>query len=256
MPRESFVVATWNLWGGNAPGIYQRDRGILRGASPGSPATAELDPERTWLRRLPLLAAELARARADVVAVQESTRQGNGTCAAQLAALLDMHVVEDNDERGVALLSRVPIRSVEPLRLAGPSLGYPSPLRVEFATPIPTCVIAHLPLARVGERMSFVREFARTLAAIEPPLVVCGDLNAEPDDALVQMLLDVGLADASAGLGPTVPNPAPRVRLDYVLVANGTRDVRVRSSTRLGEIADDEGFLPSDHLGVAVELEL
>lgn len=150
------------------------------------------------------------------------------------------------------------IRSVERLSLAGPLRGYPSPLRVELdpASGLPTCVVTHLPLARLGDRTPFVRELARSLATIEPPLVLCGDLNAEPDDALVQALVDIGLIDASAGLGPTVPNPEPRVRLDYVLVGNGTRDVGVRSSTVLGEIADDEGFLPSDHLGVAVELEL
>ena len=256
MPGVSFVVASWNLWGGNAPGTYTRDRGIVRGATPGSPASVELDPERSWLRRLPLLAAELERARAEIVAVQESTRQGDGTCARQLAALLGMHVAEDDHERGVGLLSRVPIRSVEPLNLGGPSLGYPSPLRVELSSRFPTCVVVHLPLARIGNRMPFVRDLTLSLAAIEPPLLVCGDLNAEPCDELVRMLLDSGVSDASAGLGPTMPNPFPRARLDYVLVGNGARDVSVASSTMLGETPDDEGFLPSDHLGVAVELEL
>ena len=58
---------------------------------------------------------------------------------------------------------------------------------------------------------------------------------------------------ASASVGPTAPNPDPVVRLDYVLVGSG---VRVRSVTRLGERADADGFLASDHLGIAVELEL
>jgi hypothetical protein len=41
-----------------------------------------------------------------------------------------------------------------------------------------------------------------------------------------------------------------------VLAENGAREARVTSSIGRGGIADDEGFLPSDHLGVAVELEL
>jgi hypothetical protein len=46
-----------------------------------------------------------------------------------------------------------------------------------------------------------------------------------------------------------VPNPG-------VLAENGAREARVTSSIGRGGIADDEGFLPSDQLGVAVELEL
>ena len=62
-----------------------------------------------------------------------------------------------------------------------------------------------------------------------------------------------GLRNASAEVGPTMPNPSPVVRLDYVLTSS---DLVVRAAWHLGEQPETNGFLASDHLGVAVALEL
>jgi len=101
--------------------------------------------------------------------------------------------------------------------------------------------------------MPFVTELARRLTHLPRPLVVCGDLNAAPDDPHIAALLAAGLRDASADVGPTMPNPSPVVRLDYVLASS---DLVVRAAWHLGEQPEADGFLASDHLGVAVALEL
>jgi endonuclease/exonuclease/phosphatase family metal-dependent hydrolase len=258
VPVERVVVASWNLWGGSAPGTYTRDRGIARGALPGSPAALELDPARTWSRRLPLLVAELEALRPDAVALQENARSDNDEShAAELASRLGMHVCEEDHEHRVALLTRRPIRSARPLELVADTYGYPLPLLVEVdgAAETLTVVVIHLPLARCGDRTALVSELGRALADLEPPLLACGDLNAEAGDPHVSMLLAAGLVDATVDAGPTMPNPDPQVRLDYVLVGSGRASTTVRSAITLGQRADEEGFLASDHLGVAVDLD-
>ncbi len=256
VPGGRWVLATWNLWGGNAPGVYTRERGIARGALPGSRASHENDSNRTWRRRVPLLAAELGRIAPDVVALQESTRLRDGaTCAADLAERLGMHLVEDGHPRGLALLSRWPVRAARGLRLSAETFGYPTPLLAELdvsGRPL-TCDVLHLPLARSGDRGPLVRELAASLDSLRAPLVVFGDLNAPPGDPVIDALLATGLRDVSALAGQTVPNPGPVVRLDYVLLR---ADAIVRSAATLGHCADELGYLPSDHLGVVVELEL
>ena len=253
------MVATWNLWGGNAPGTYTRERGIARGALPGSPASREDDPVHAWKSRAPLLVAELARIGADVVALQENTRQPDGrSCAAELADRLGMHVCEDDHPRGLAVLSRSPVVAARRLQLGVETFDYPPPLVVELdaGSRRLTFVTLHLPLGRSGDRAPVVRELANAVGSLEPPLLVCGDLNAPPGDPVVEDLLSAGLTDASAAAGNTMPNPEPRVRLDYVLVGAGGLEVGVRGAATLGHRADPLGFLPSDHLGVVVELDL
>ena len=250
------VVATWNLWGRNAPGTYTRDRGISRGAIPGSPAARELDARRTWERRRPLIVGALRESKADVVAVQESMREeGRASCASEIADDLGFTCVQDEHPRGVAVLSRWPVTAATVLAVVSPIHGYPRPFVValDLETTSLRCVVVHVPLERLGDRTALFTELADRLGQLPRPVVVCGDLNADPGQPLLARLLAAGLDDASATVGPTVPNPGPVVRLDYVLVGSG---VTVGSARRLGERADADGFLASDHLGIAVELEL
>lgn len=250
------VVATWNVWGGNAPGTYTRDRGISRGAIPASPAARELDAQRTWERRRPLIVRALRESNADVVALQESSREeGRPSCAADIAKELGFGCVEDDHPRGLAVISRWPITGTTSHAVVSPTHGYPRPLDVELEHEAQRlrCVVLHLPLGRLSDRSFLFTELAHRLARLPRPLVVCGDLNAGPGDPLFARLLRAGLRDASADAGPTMPNPHPVVRLDYVLVSAG---VDIRSVRRLGERPDADGFLASDHLGVAVEVEL
>lgn len=113
---------------------------------------------------------------------------------------------------------------------------------------------ARLLLARVGK------------VAGSGPVVVTGDLNAEPESAPLRILLDGGLVDARAAsttppTGPETtftelpdpdhPAPGPRRRIDYVLVGP---DVGVESYAVLA--ARPDGHHPSDHDPVVATLRL
>jgi endonuclease/exonuclease/phosphatase family metal-dependent hydrolase len=76
------------------------------------------------------------------------------------------------------------------------------------------------------------------------PLILCGDLNAQPGAEEVCRLLGEGLSDAGtvAGLN-TYPADNPRIRIDYVF----TRGVRVES-------VETPPIVGSDHLPVVVDL--
>jgi endonuclease/exonuclease/phosphatase family metal-dependent hydrolase len=252
------VIATWNLWGLAAPGTYTRDRKIVRGALPGSPASRELDPLVAWQHRRQLLAAELAAFCCDLVVVQENGRLVDGTTQAQqLAAELRLELAEDAHERGLAALSGGAFRAAHPLELDTELYGYPSPFAVtaELGAGEVTVVAVHLPLERVGDREPIIRSLIVRLSHDRAPLLVCGDLNLQPDHPLLELLFDAGFVDASRAIRATMPNPDPQVRPDYVLVRADAL-AAILSAATLGGRSDADGFLPSDHLGIAVELEL
>jgi endonuclease/exonuclease/phosphatase family metal-dependent hydrolase len=252
------VVATWNLWGLAAPGTYTRDRKIIRGALPGSPASRELDPLVTWQHRRQLLVAELAALGCDLVVLQENGRLVAGTTQAQqLASELGLELAEDAHERGLAALSGGAVRAARPLELDTDLHGYPPPYAVtaKLRGRDVTVVAVHLPLERFGDREPIIRSLIVRLSDDRAPLLVCGDLNLQPDHPSLELLLDAGYVDASRAIRATMPNPDPEVRPDYVLVRADSL-AAILSAATLGSGSDADGFLPSDHLGIAVELEL
>ena len=87
--------------------------------------------------------------------------------------------------------------------------------------------------------------------------MLCGDFNARPDSAEMQLLESWGLTDAwkQAGdtaaqqRGFTIPSiPEPRARIDYIMIS-GLRAVEARVAA-----AQNPGA--SDHLPVVADLEL
>src|SRR3954451_8127502 len=118
------ILATYNLWGFGEPWRYTAERGIARGAVPGSQATKEPPPEGVWARRRRLLAGVLAGATVHVVALQEvCTDPPDGrTQAEQLAddlgfrcSFLPFTEVDyggGNCPSGLAVLSRFPLQSL------------------------------------------------------------------------------------------------------------------------------------------------
>jgi endonuclease/exonuclease/phosphatase family metal-dependent hydrolase len=237
------VVATWNLWGLNAPGVYTRARS-------------------TRLVEAPRIAP---RRRARGRAVRRDRRAGNGrlgdgtTQARRLASRRRLTLAEDDHETGLAVLSRAAIRTARRLDLASELYGYPSPLAVTTVSAEVeiTVFCIHLPLAGSGDREAILAELMERLGDLPSPLLVCGDLNLEPADPFFAILPDAGFLDASRAVAATMPNPGPTVRLDYVLVREEEgADVDVVSARALDDQPDGGGFLPSDHLGVVVELAL
>jgi endonuclease/exonuclease/phosphatase family metal-dependent hydrolase len=160
---------------------------------------------------------------------------------------------------GIALLSRLPVRSWRVLRLGSARGRYPilvptSPPRVIWVHDEPrAAVVAVLDqpaLTVAATHLSFVpgmnvlqlRRLRAALAQLPAPRLLVGDLN-----------LPGGLPSRVLGwrplvTGPTFPSPAPRLQIDHVL-ADGLPD----GAAAPGEIV----HLPlSDHRAVAVDLDL
>ena len=189
-------------------------------------------------------------------------------------------------EAGHAILARWPIRERVELPLPpGPSgdesrnaflCVVESP---DGGIPFATTQLTSAPWES-ATRCEQVRTLVRFLAARERqdyPLVVAGDLNAEPDSDEVRLLCGHKTAPATDGFilvdawryaspdeepwtwdraNPHVlATMEPSSRIDYVLVGppNGRRG-HVRSVSRIGT-APVAGVWPSDHAGVIAELE-
>ena len=244
-------IVTWNLWGHGAPGPYLRDRGEFRGALHDSRATQVFDGAHVWSHRLPLLARAIRSTEPHLVCLQECLGSGV-SLAPDLAAVLGFPLYADAGSPYLAILSRLPVKKVETL-----SHLQAKPLHV-VATAGSTDVsvlCVHLPLARAEPRDELVRE----LGAWQSPAshtILAGDLNASPSDEVTLMLLEADYVDVSAACGPTMPNPHPVVRLDYVLARSEPPGMMSAVSAGvLGLEGDADGFLPSDHAGVVVEIE-
>lgn len=254
--KATILVATWNIWGMNVPAEYLK-RGKFRGAIAASPASRELRSEVVWARRLKLISAELSAVRADVVALQECSRTLEATSGRSVAPP-GMHVSEGSGvptHVGLSILTaQTPAASGE-LPLKADLFGYPRPLwaDIELCGLTVRVISVHVPLARIGPQMPILEELASFVERTPWPVVVAGDLNMEPDNPiLAQTICRVGIIDATASLSLSMPNPRPKVRIDYVLVRGP--GVSVHDAYTFGEVPDKDGFLPSDHLGVAAEL--
>jgi endonuclease/exonuclease/phosphatase family metal-dependent hydrolase len=98
---------------------------------------------------------------------------------------------------------------------------------------------AHLSSGTVDDARRLAQaEHLLRLFPESPPVVVAGDLNADPDSAPIRILVGAGLVDAwaAAGTGPghTIPANAPRRRIDYVMAGPGVTVVQAAVLDDLG----------------------
>nr|WP_245769471.1 endonuclease/exonuclease/phosphatase family protein [Streptomyces indicus] len=202
-------------------------------------------PERT--------ARALAASGADVVALQEMPRSGEGSRSYR-RELADRYPYATVME-GVGLWSRFPLRDVAPVEI----LPWPRALRATVGTPQgPVAVyVAHLASVRVLPGAGFAtrtrdESVAALAAAVRaerlPRVVVAGDLNGAVEDTALEPLtgqLRSAQGEAGAGFGLSWPAAFPAVRIDHILV----RGVTARSAWTLPRTG-------SDHLPVAASLRL
>ncbi len=107
-----------------------------------------------------------------------------------------------------------------------------------------TFILCHLALGK-GARLLQTQHLARIVKSIETPVVLMGDLNAEPDSPELKNLMaqtELRLVP----LGETFPSWKPKKRLDHFLV---TPDILVNTASVL-----DIGL--SDHLPIILDLQL
>ncbi|WP_035795024.1 poly(A) polymerase [Kitasatospora mediocidica] len=227
-------------------------------------------------RRRPLLLAELERADADVIALQEVDA---GLLALLLAApwvraaytLGTDPTGRDVDESGLLLLSRLPVREAAQHRL-GPHKAVAA-VTVQTADGPLTVAGTHLtsdhsehgPLTRKAE----LARLAPGLAGVDGDLLLLGDFNdgaGGPDGPAARLgLRDAwsevrGADDHTPTFDPGV-NPLAAVsslfgrasRLDRVLLRGPA--LRATAAELWGAApATPDGLFPSDHYGVRVEL--
>jgi endonuclease/exonuclease/phosphatase family metal-dependent hydrolase len=271
---RSIRVVTWNVWWRFGP----------------------------WRERKTAIGSVLRRARPDICGLQEVWAKGGRNLAGELAEELGMHwawVRSPEPERwrarlpgcsaavGNAILARWPIRDSFRVLLPPGSSGDASRTAIVATVESPD---GRIPLATTqltsapwdsATRCGQVRELVARLAALERedyPVLVLGDMNAEPDSDEIRLLCGHKTAPAREGFvlvdawlyaarGATPwtwdrANPhvlstmEPSSRIDYVLVGppHAGRRGHVRSVRRIGT-TPVHGVWPSDHAGVLAELE-
>jgi endonuclease/exonuclease/phosphatase family metal-dependent hydrolase len=254
-----------------------------------------------WEKRLPAIRRVLGAASPDICGLQEVWIDGDRNLADELAGALGLHAVwvrSPQPERwharqpgcradvANAVLSRWPISELTELRLPSGGSGDASRTALLCSVDSPG---GRIPLATTqltsapwdsATRCDQVRALVEALAGHtreDHPVVVLGDLNAEPDSDEVRLLCGHKTAPARerfvlvdawryapVGAVPwtwdranphVVSTMEPSSRIDYVLVGpphdNGLGSVR--SIRRIGATPVD-GVWPSDHVGLLTEL--
>lgn len=191
-----------------------------------------------------------------MVALQEVATRNGRIAAEELGEHLKLRYVAGKivAESRLALLSKFEVQNVRELPIGCATVGYPNPLVADLITEegVCTAVVVHLPLDRVTDQQPIVSRLVESLSTVGNPLILAGDFNFPPESPLAELVLSAGLVDASGLAGPTMPNPNPVVRLDYIFVAPAKK-WKINRAWTFGEEADVDGFLPSDHLGVIVD---
>jgi vancomycin resistance protein VanJ len=213
----------------------------------------------------------LARARSDLVGLQELAPSQAQVLAADLASVYPYQVLAPGGFSGKGVLSRFPIRSDEQLHLYP---GRPD-LRVmaELGGTTLQVLVAHPPPPRLtGGHFGFDALAVAQLATLvevaleHTPSVLLGDFNMTPRHPVYARFVAAGLVDAFAVAGagrgwtlprrvgnasrfqhglPRVPLP-PLARVDYIWCTPGLR-------AEAAWVGEDGG---SDHLPVGARLVL
>ncbi|MEX2562569.1 MAG: endonuclease/exonuclease/phosphatase family protein [Nitriliruptoraceae bacterium] len=207
------------------------------------------------------LTATMAATQADVLVLNEVDRgwmttggRDNLRILQRTIAMTSAFAPAADDVWGNAIMSRPPIRDFRYERLPR---GRDAMARSVFTATLEIGVDRHI--AVIGTHLSHVDQLgdtrlpqARTIAAEVArmrdrgvPVIVAGDLNAEPGAQELMTFGDLVRAAVPPG-HPTWPSSDPEVQIDHILVSP---DFRVTGWEYL--ISED-----SDHLGVVVDLML
>jgi endonuclease/exonuclease/phosphatase family metal-dependent hydrolase len=229
-----------------------------------------------WDVRGNLLAAQIAAARPQVIAVQEACRESAGRDnLVELASALasagavytivrtETHRSWDVYDEGIALLSLHPSELVEVIDLP-PGIFPRRAIIARLSTGVGAALVAATHLS-FGDDQGEVRlaQLATIRAALdrlrEPTelVAVAGDFNEAPSGAGITATVAAGYIDSWAHIHPgtpgyTIPAAAPTARIDYVMASPGTSAVVVDDATIFLDQAEGD-IMPSDHLGLHVD---
>lgn len=229
-----------------------------------------------WPKRRRVIEGAVRDCAADVVALQAVRRhkdaEGGRDQGTQLANALGFehrcfrpaHRKEDGSDDGIAFLSRLPLgASVARGLSTRPGTLDPWPrvvARVEVQAPRRSVLVVNAHLSWVPEQNEDnVVELLAFLEERPGQTILVGDFNAAPDAPGIVRLREAGFVDAWQRLRPDEPGAtfeshAPDQRIDYVLVSAELAP-RLTAITLVGD-GLFEGARGSDHLGIAVSLDL
>jgi vancomycin resistance protein VanJ len=197
-------------------------------------------------------ARDVARAGADLVALEEMPENQQSRYTRDLAAAYPYHAVEGT----VGLWSKYPLTGVRPVDIR---LGWVRAMRASVGTPHGSVAVyvAHLPSVRVkfnagftaGQRDNAANALGEAIAGESlHSVVLLGDLNGTMNDrALASVTSQMRSTQGAAGNGTGFSWPAafPMARIDQIMV----KGIQPRSSWTLPKTG-------SDHLPVAARLQL
>jgi endonuclease/exonuclease/phosphatase family metal-dependent hydrolase len=245
-----------------------------------------------WRERAPRILATLRALQPDVVGLQETWVGGGTSQAAELGRELGLHAEvatpslppapvppespdQAGHEVGVALLSRWPVLAVERPEL--PVTHRPQAPRSLVATLDHPAGPLHVVVTCLEYEAGFRDDQLAQADAVaelvadprldgDHPVLLLGDMNAEPDSAEHRRLASVAVDAWRAGGGdpdavtlsrrtPWAPD-VPRLidqRIDHVMARPGRRPLVVTRAFLAGDEPVD-GLFPSDHFAVVVDL--
>lgn len=211
----------------------------------------------TWFRNhdYGAIGRFLERTEADVIVLEELTREQGIELSAYLPSYPHSHIPPQPRRYGAIVFARWPIIAQQSLVLSEESVTRGAHVTLDWhGMPIHVLgVHLHWPMGPTNSRLrnrelAGIAEFA---AALDAPLIVAGDFNVTPwsshfRDALARS----GLSDCAAGhgLAPSWPAQLPPlgIRIDHCWASKHWRSADVRTGPRLG----------SDHLPLIADLLL
>uniref|UniRef100_A0A7C1K3P8 Endonuclease/exonuclease/phosphatase domain-containing protein n=1 Tax=Thermomicrobium roseum TaxID=500 RepID=A0A7C1K3P8_THERO len=227
-PRSELVVMTYNIQSG-------------------------YDRHQRW--DLEATARVIETAHPDVVLLQEVSRGWLVTSSADqltwLAQRLGMHAswgpASADGLWGNAVLTRAQPLEEQVIRFRTTQNLRRGVIAVRLATPTASVWVAstHLDDPRSATAVRLV-QIEELLSFLRParPLILGGDLNAEPESTELAQLQAAGLRDAAAAVGAIMPTSADARRIDYVLITDELEPVA-------GSVLD---VTASDHRPVIIRL--
>jgi endonuclease/exonuclease/phosphatase family metal-dependent hydrolase len=212
---------------------------------------------------LPRIAKVINDADVDLVALQEvdirTGRSGGVDQLAELARLTKMHASfakgrdYDGGDYGQAILSRMPIESIEVHRLPGATeleqrIAGAARIRSERGLPDLLFVTTHLHHQSEPDRLAQAAHLNELLAPHRAsPLILTGDINAMPHSKVLQFFAQ-DWVDLTPEDALTFPADKPNRKIDYIFLPKGHRWRVVHAEV----IAEP---MASDHRPIVAELQ-
>ena len=248
---------------------------------------ANYDDHPKWMTRKNMIADEIMKADADIIALQEvrfnkdhpSTKATNKNSAEQILTQLQsknkfmeakiltqpaMHFKPTGFWEGLSIISKNDIMETGAMFHSYIQNPTDQNKRVtQYSAAVSNNFVFFLfnthfsndetnLRSNIGEVMSYTERFAGY------PLVLLGDMNATPQNENIHKLTMQGFIDIWSKLNPenvgfTYPSSNPAKRIDHCW-ANETFANKIKSIKLIGNKPNKDGVYPSDHLGLVIEI--